>query len=78
MVVGIGDLLGPGWCGPSIVAAGAVPSLDRSRVACHARRRGGGVAPRVTLARGLYALPGVPTLTVTAAQLDCGEWELRP
>lgn len=32
---------------------------------------------QVTVARDYYALPGVPTLTITAAQLASGEWELR-
>lgn len=31
----------------------------------------------VTVARGYYSLPGVPTLTITAHQLAAGEWELR-
>lgn len=30
----------------------------------------------VTVARGYYALPGVPTLTITIAQLASGEWEM--
>ena len=30
----------------------------------------------VKLALGYYSLPGVPTLTITAAQLASGEWEL--
>jgi hypothetical protein len=30
----------------------------------------------VKVARGYYSLPGVPTLTITAAQLATGEWEL--
>ncbi len=30
----------------------------------------------VTLALDYYALPGVPTLTVTSRQLASGEWEL--
>ena len=34
-------------------------------------------ATTVTVARGYYAMPGVPTLTITAAQLADGEWELR-
>jgi hypothetical protein len=34
-------------------------------------------AAAVTVARGYYSLPGVPTLTITAAQLAAGEWELR-
>ena len=33
-------------------------------------------AAEVTVARGYYSLPGVPTLTITAAQLASGEWEL--
>jgi hypothetical protein len=32
---------------------------------------------RVTLARGYYSLPGVPTLTLTSAQLASGEWALH-
>jgi hypothetical protein len=31
----------------------------------------------VTVALGYYSLPGVPTLTIAAAQLAAGEWELR-
>jgi hypothetical protein len=31
----------------------------------------------VTVARGYYSLPGVPTLTITAAQLSSGEWEME-
>jgi hypothetical protein len=31
----------------------------------------------VTVALGYYSLPGVPTLTITAAQLTSGEWELE-
>ena len=31
----------------------------------------------VTVARGYYSLPGVPTLTLTTRQLAGGEWELR-
>jgi hypothetical protein len=31
----------------------------------------------VTVARGYYSLPGVPTLTITADQLATGEWQLR-
>jgi hypothetical protein len=34
-------------------------------------------AAAVTVARGYYSLPGVPTLTITARQLAAGEWELR-
>ena len=34
-------------------------------------------ADSVTLALGYYSLPGVPTLTITLAQLASGEWELR-
>lgn len=34
-------------------------------------------AARVTMARGYYALPGVPTLTLTVEQLEHGTWELR-
>ena len=30
----------------------------------------------VRLARGYYSLPGVPTLTITTAQLAAGEWSL--
>lgn len=30
----------------------------------------------VTVARGYYSLPGVPTLTITSDQLASGEWEL--
>jgi hypothetical protein len=33
-------------------------------------------AGSVTVARGYYSLPGVPTLTVTAAQIASGEWEM--
>jgi hypothetical protein len=33
-------------------------------------------AATVTVARGYYALPGVPTLTLTAAQLRSGDWKL--
>lgn len=31
----------------------------------------------VRVARDYYSLPGVPTLTITAAQLASGEWALR-
>ena len=31
----------------------------------------------VTVARGYHSLPGVPVLTITAAQLATGEWELH-
>lgn len=31
----------------------------------------------VTVARGYYSLPGVPTLTITADQLASGEWQLQ-
>ena len=31
----------------------------------------------VTVARGYYSLPGVPTLEITKDQLASGEWELR-
>ena len=31
----------------------------------------------VTVARGYYSLPGVPTLTITAEQIATGEWQLR-
>jgi hypothetical protein len=34
-------------------------------------------AASVTVALGYYSLPGVPTLTITAAQIASGEWELR-
>jgi hypothetical protein len=34
-------------------------------------------ADAVTVARGYYSLPGVPTLTITRAQLASGVWELR-
>ena len=33
-------------------------------------------AASVTVALGYYSLPGVPTLTITAAQIESGEWEL--
>ncbi len=33
-------------------------------------------AAAVTVARGYYSMPGVPTLTITAAQLASGEWEM--
>jgi hypothetical protein len=33
-------------------------------------------ADAVTVARGYYSLPGVPTLTITAAQIAAGEWQL--
>ncbi len=32
---------------------------------------------RVLVARGYYSLPGVPTLTISAAQIASGEWDLR-
>jgi hypothetical protein len=35
-------------------------------------------AAAVTVARGYYSMPGVPTLTITAAQLAAGEWSFRP
>ncbi len=31
----------------------------------------------VRVARDYYSMPGVPTLTITAAQFASGEWELR-
>lgn len=31
----------------------------------------------VTVARGYYSMPGVPTLTITAQQLASGEWVMR-
>ena len=31
----------------------------------------------VTVARGWYSMPGVPTLRITTDQLASGEWELR-
>lgn len=34
-------------------------------------------AGAVTLARDYYSMPGVPTITITAAQLASGEWDLR-
>ena len=34
-------------------------------------------AAQVTLALGYYSMPGVPTLTITARQLEAGDWELR-
>ena len=34
-------------------------------------------AGSVTVALGYYSLPGVPTRTITAAQLATGEWELH-
>ena len=34
-------------------------------------------AARVVVARGYYAMPGVPTLAITREQLARGEWELR-
>lgn len=32
---------------------------------------------QVTVARDHYAMPGVPTLTISADQFAAGEWELR-
>jgi len=34
-------------------------------------------AATVTVARGYYSMPGVPTLTITSAQLADGEWQLQ-
>jgi len=34
-------------------------------------------AAAVTVARGYYSMPDVPTLTITAAQIASGEWEMR-
>jgi hypothetical protein len=34
-------------------------------------------AAAVTVARGYYSLPGVPTLTITAGQIAAGEWEMH-
>ena len=34
-------------------------------------------AAGVTVARGYYSLPGVPTVTISTAQLVAGEWEMR-
>jgi hypothetical protein len=31
----------------------------------------------VTLALGYYAMPGVPTLTVTASEIAAGEWNMH-
>lgn len=31
----------------------------------------------VTVARGYYSLPGVPTLTITMDEIASGEWQLR-
>jgi hypothetical protein len=31
----------------------------------------------VTVARGYYSMPGVPTLRITRSQLAAGEWELH-
>ena len=31
----------------------------------------------VTVARGYYSLPGVPTITITVAELAAGEWSLH-
>ena len=33
-------------------------------------------ADEVTVARGYYAMPGVPTLTITAGELAAGAWVL--
>jgi hypothetical protein len=33
-------------------------------------------AAEVTVVRGYYALPGVPTLTISARELAAGKWEL--
>jgi hypothetical protein len=33
-------------------------------------------AGAVTVARGYYSLPGVPTLTITKHEIDSGEWAL--
>lgn len=33
-------------------------------------------ATEVTVALGYYAMPGVPTLTITSEQVIAGEWEL--
>ena len=34
-------------------------------------------ADGITVARGYYSLPGVPTLTIMMDELASGEWELR-
>ena len=34
-------------------------------------------ARTVTLALGYYAMPGVPTLTVTASEIAAGEWSMH-
>jgi hypothetical protein len=31
----------------------------------------------ITVARGYYSLPGVPTLTITMDQIAAGEWDLH-
>lgn len=31
----------------------------------------------VTVALGYYSLPGVPTMTITTAELESGRWQLR-
>lgn len=34
-------------------------------------------ARTVTLALGYYAMPGVPTLTVTVSEISAGEWNMQ-
>jgi hypothetical protein len=41
-------------------------------VVCIQEANSGGV----TVARGYYSLPGVPTVTITKEQIASGEWEL--
>ncbi len=48
-------------------------ATGRSEVACILEAN----PTQVTVARDYYALPGVPTLTITAEQLASGEWQLR-
>jgi hypothetical protein len=33
-------------------------------------------AAAATVALGYYSMPGVPTVTITAAQIASGEWEM--
>ena len=46
---------------------------DEEEVVCIQEANAAGV----TVARGYYSLPGVPTLTISATQLATGEWEMR-
>lgn len=47
-------------------------STDDPEVVCIVEADASGV----TVARGYYSMPGVPTVRITREQLDAGEWQL--